>query len=392
MKFRSSLDKYRRGKPALVGQKLATVKIESLNQQGEGVAHIDGQAVFIAHTAPGDEAQVRIVKKHKRWLRATVEHLIKPSEQRCEPKCPYVPQCGGCSWQHINYEHQLTAKETQLPSTLRHIGGIEHITVKHIVASPKPFAYRNRIRGVLQNNQFHFHANGSTELVAVARCAIADDRINAWLADPENTTSSEPEAVELAISGDEVHRSPISDDRTTALGFRQGNEAVSTELTRAVSAVINRQLQSAPQPTSTLLDLYCGQGSWSVQIANAHPNLQVKGIDVSADNIRCAQRWAKGIRNLSFCTQTAERALADHNMSADFCIVDPPRAGLSTTVIDALNANPVDTLVYVSCHPASLARDLAALSSSAYCIDSVQPFDMFPQTAHVETLAVLHKL
>jgi len=387
MKFRSSLDKYRRGNSAQSVQNVTTVTIESLTQQGDGVAHIDGQVVFIAHTAPGDVVKVRITEKHKRWLRASMIKLIKPSPQRCEPLCEYVPECGGCTWQHLKYQHQLDAKESQLVKTLEHVGGLEAIEVRPIVASAQPFSYRNRIRGVMKEGQFHFYANGSNNLVAIERCEIADERINHCL---KQHSVNRAGKIELALQGNEVHCYAVSDQRTTELGFRQVNDFVSAQLTAAVSNVISQQLNNELTPNLSLLDLYCGHGSWSLQLGKAHTDLQVTGVDVLPENIRTAQRMAKGIKNISFITQSAERALMQKKAEPTFCIVDPPRAGLSVDVVNALNTHEVKTLVYVSCHPASLARDLAALKAGAYNIEFVQAFDMFPQTAHVETLAVLH--
>jgi len=200
MKFRSSLDKYRRSKPAQSVQNLTTVTIESLTQQGDGVANIDGQVVF--HTAPGDVVQVRITEKHKRWLRASMIKLIKPSSQRCEPQCKYVPECGGCTWQHLKYQHQLEAKESQLVKTLEHVGGLKDIKVRPIVASAQPFSYRNRIRGVMKDGQFHFYSNGSNNLVAIERCEIADERINNCLKQRSVNCAGK---IELALQGNEVH-------------------------------------------------------------------------------------------------------------------------------------------------------------------------------------------
>ena len=122
MKFRSSLDKYRRGKPLTPGTNTFTVSVDSLSNEGDGVARVAGKATFIPHTAPGDKVRIKVTDDKQRFSRAQVLKLIHPSELRADPQCPWVEQCGGCTWQHIRYEHQLAVKQEQLMETLKRIG------------------------------------------------------------------------------------------------------------------------------------------------------------------------------------------------------------------------------------------------------------------------------
>jgi len=391
MKFRSSLDKYRRGKPASPGKKSATVNIDSLSNEGDGVARVNGQAVFVPNTAPGDSVQIRLTEQHKNWARAELLSVDVESPSRVTPKCEYFEQCGGCTWQHLKYEAQLSAKTAQLADTLKRIGGIVDLDIREIVISPNPYGYRNRIRGVIENGEFHFHGNRSNERIAVTSCVIADERINRFLGESIAYDATSPAPVELAIVQDQVEVFPIQSDRTTELGFRQVNDAVSMQLTAAVEEIISADLakQAPSTPSAPLYDLYCGHGTWSIQIANTHPTLKVVGVDVLEDNIRIARQRGSAIKNVSFIHQRAEKAVTQISQAPGFIIVDPPRAGLSNELIEALKGIQLSTLIYISCHPATLARDLALLQSGSYRIDYVQPFDMFPQTPHVETLAVL---
>jgi len=392
MKFRSSLDKYRRGKPATVANPSRIVSIETLSNEGDGVARIDGEAVFIPHTAPGDKVRVEIVEKKKRWSRAKVLELLETSDSRVEPRCPYVQRCGGCTWQHINYATQLTIKQQQLKETLQRIGGLNDIPMLDIIHSPQPFNYRNRIRGVANKGAFHFHGIRSEELIPIEHCEIAADRINDYLKTPDEPFSQSHESVELAVmEEDSVTAFKVNSERGTELGFRQVNDAVAIQLNDAVHATIKKYLSNVELIKGYLLDLYCGHGSWTRRIAEQHSTLRVVGVDVSEHNIKTARRLATNIKNASFIKNKAEKVLTQANVHADAIIVDPPRAGLSDTVVNALNEHPVPLVLYVSCHPATLARDLAKLQSGAYRISSVQAFDMFPQTPHVETLVVLKR-
>jgi len=165
------------------------------------------------------------------------------------------------------------------------------------------------------------------------------------------------------------------------------------KLSASVMHWINDHLRNRDDESSapTLLDLYCGHGNWSRAIAETNPSLSVVGIDSQEHNIRLAREQAQSLKNIRFRTEMAEKAIAK-SADVDAIIVDPPRAGLSTEVVRALTERPVSLLLYVSCHPATLAKDLQRLSETAYRVEQVQAFDMFPQTPHLESLAVLRRV
>lgn len=399
MRFRSSLDKYRKAKPVKPGSADTTVvTIESLSNDGDGVARLNGKAVFVPHTAPGDEAEIVVRSQQKRFARATLKTLIKPSSVRTEPKCEYVGDCGGCTWQHVEYEAQLVAKQRQVHDALQRIGGFGDLTIRPIVPSPNPYHYRNRIRGQAEGGQFHYRHAGSQDTVAVSSCKIAQPVINEYLANPSEPFSQAAESIELAVSNDgDVKAYPVRADRSTVVGFRQVNDDVSEALTEAASSVITQfiernQCAESSNTKLELLDLYCGQGSWAFQLATRHPDLTIRGIDSGLENIQAAKERLKhhpSIKNLSFYTKTAESELNKPRPQRPLVIVDPPRAGISDEVTQAFLQSPPQAIVYISCHPATLARDLAKLCQTQFSLTLVQPFDMFPQTPHVETLVVL---
>ncbi len=373
------------------------VTIQSLSNEGHGVAHVEGQTIFVPGTAPGDRAKIEITVRRKRWSRAKLIELLDPSPLRVEPRCPYVEQCGGCTWQHLAYTQQLKIKNQQLQETLQRIGGLKTLNLQDIVPSPKPFHYRNRIRGVVEGGDFHFHQADSHELIAIESCAIAAPEINEQLASINMTKNHQPaerQSIEIAIMPNgRVDTLTLHKDRSTELGFRQVNDAISKLLTETVLAQIEHGMSNAGNPAKpvSLLDLYCGHGTWSLAIANRHPTLRVVGVDSSAANIDAANKQSSTVENATFIKNEAEKILTKSDTAFDFVIVDPPRAGLSNTVVDALTLHPCQTLLYISCHPATLARDLALLCTTSYTLESVQAFDMFPQTPHVETMAVLQR-
>ena len=216
----------------------------------------------------------------------------------------------------------------------------------------------------------------------VARCEIADERINDWLAGPG--PADVEGRVELALVDGRVVALPLGDGRDTALGFRQVNPAMAERL----EALLLDDLAAAGH--ARVADLYCGRGAWTLAIAAADPARRVTGIEVHAGAVEEARRRASeaGLANASFRQGKVEKLLKGLELRGGACIVDPPRAGLDERVLARLAHDPAATLAYVSCHPATLARDLKALAG-AYEPVHVQPLDMFPQTAHLECRALL---
>lgn len=389
-KDKSGWNKYRRGpiKRNLgnVGTDTSTLHIESLSNSGDGVGRLDGQVVFVPYTLPGEKVSIRQVSKKRKLIHAQVVKIFEPSERRQQPPCELFGECGGCDWQHVPYELQLEAKTQHLKDALQRIGKFDKVPLEDIVGSPLTFNYRNRIRGQIKSGQFHFHRRSSEQLVPVKHCHLADNAINEFLAqlDADQVQGQ----VELAVNDrGTVTALPVSEQHSTDAGFRQVNTAISQLLSKKI--VDNADRYGGKE----LIDLYCGQGSWSIEMAQRFKRCKVLGIDSSEQNIHLARQHAQREKlfNVRFEHGRVEQRLRSTLLANSFCIVDPPRAGLAPEVSKALCNNNPTTLVYISCHAASLARDLALLCDSGMHLQSVTPLDMFPQTAHLETLAILHK-
>ncbi len=360
------------------------VQIETLTNAGDGLGRIEQRVVFVPYTMAGDHARIRIVQDKKNFLLGQLIELSSPSPDRIEPACPYFTLCGGCDWQHIPYHLQLAAKAQQLQDTMTRIADLPELPIAPIIESGSTFHYRNRIQGQVRDGKFYFQRKRDGDPVAIEQCAIADPRINQWLKDKLDSQSAGP--IEIAVVDDAAEASPLSNRRTSELGFRQVNTSISNKL----NALILENI--ATSDCTTLFDLYCGRGTWSIDIAKQHPTVEVIGIDSMAENIQAANNAAQqaGVRNVRFTNARVENVLGKLDLQDGVCIVDPPRAGLDTVVCDALCKTPVQQLIYVSCHPASLARDLKKLVDSGYEVRALQPLDMFPQTAHLECFVVLH--
>ncbi len=361
---------------------LHELTIDSLANSGDGVGRLDGRVTFVPGTAPGDVARVALVERRKNLLRGRLVELVRASDVRVEPPCAVFGTCGGCDWQHVAYAAQLEAKREQLEQVLRRVGGLEHPVVAPVVACEPPYGYRDRIRGTMRGGRLYLHRRGGDARVPVARCEIADERINEWLTG-EGPADVEGR-VELALVDGEVVVLPLDAGRDTELGFRQVNPGMA----RHLEALLLADLREADH--ARVADLYCGRGAWTLAIAAAEPQAKVTGIELHAGAVDEARRRAKeaGLKNVGFRQGKVEKLLKGLDIEGGACIVDPPRAGLDERTLARLVQGPAATLIYVSCHPATLARDIKALGT-AYDVVHVQPLDMFPQTAHLECRALL---
>ena len=364
-----------------------TVELDvvDLGSGGEGVGRLDGAVVFVPLTAPGDRVLARVVERRKRFARAELVELVEPAPVRVEPRCAAFGTCGGCDWQHLDYRAQLAAKRSALGQALARIGGVEAPDVAEPVPSPAGYGYRDRVRGTLLGGRFHLRRRGTGEPVAIARCEIADEAINARLA---RGFEGEPDGrVELALDADApdpVDTLRVGEDRATGLGFRQVNPAVA----KLLEALLVEDAAAAG--AGVVHDLYCGAGTWTLPVAAALPEARVIGVEAHAGSVGLARRRARaaGLANVELRHGRVERLLDGLRLAGSTCLVDPPRAGLDEVALARLAADPPATLLYVSCHPATLARDLRALDVSHELVH-VRPFDMFPQTAHLECRALL---
>ena len=357
------------------------LRIDSLGGGGEGVGRAGGIATFVPLTSPGDRVRARIVERRKRLLRARLVDVLEPGPDRVEPPCAVFGACGGCDWQHLAYPAQLEAKRSGLEQTLRRVGGLVDPVVAPTIPSGAHYGYRDRIRGTLRAGRFHLHRRGAGGPIAIERCEIAEPRINERLARGLWDVADGP--VEIVVVGEAVEVMPVGDDRSTGLGFRQVNPDVAARL----EALLVEDVAAAG--ARTVHDLYCGAGTWTLPIAAANPGASVIGVESHAGSVEIARHRAReaGLA-VEFRHGRVERLAKGLALAGSTCLVDPPRAGLETAALARLVATPAATLLYVSCHPATLARDLATLGS-AYDLVHVQPLDMFPQTAHLECRALL---
>jgi 23S rRNA (uracil1939-C5)-methyltransferase len=326
---------------------------------GKGVGRSDGLVVFVPYTLPGETVTVEITRKKKNYAEARLVSVDVPSPDRVEPSCPYFGRCGGCAYQHIAYPAQLAIKTSQVEQTLRRVGKLAEPPMRPIVASPKPYGYRNRIRVHVAEGVVGFYAANGVSLMDIERCPIASDEVNARL------------------TGLRARRMPdgdytLSEERKKGF-FEQTNNAVAQAMLDLVAERIT--------PGGSLVDAYCGAGFFAQHLRDRFE--QVVGIEENEFAIAHARAHAApNERYLAGdVSQLLPEVLAETGDTS--LVIDPPAAGISARVIDTILAARPREIIYVSCNPGTLARDLALLGA-AYRVENVTPLDMFPQTAEIE--------
>lgn len=384
------------------------VRIESLTNEGVGVARVDGWVVFVAFALPGERVKCRVFRNHKSYSEADLAEVIEPSPDRREPVCPLFGTCGGCQYQNLDYAEQLRWKQRQVHELLQRMARID-FPVEPVVPSPRQFGYRSKITP-------HFHrprdgeigaigflrAGTRSSIVDVPRCEIAMPELNDRLASVREAVRSGAasykhgatlllRAAEGAVltRNDEPAVEIIGGVRLEfqAGDFFQNNPFI---LPAFVDHVI---AEARAGGARFLVDAYCGSGLFGLCAARHFK--EVSGVEISETAVAKARHNAEinGLGNCRFLAADARQIFSGitHAPGETVVIVDPPRAGCSTEFLDQLFAFGARSVVYVSCNPATQMRDLGRFVEAGYDLRKVQPFDLFPQTRHLECVMTLEK-
>ncbi len=364
-----------------------TVSIEDIAFGGEGVGRLDQFVVFVPFVLVGEVVEVELVELKRRFGRGRLVRVLQPSPGRVQPPCPYFARCGGCQYQHIDYPLQLALKHKQVADLFQRVGGIDPAVIAPVVPCPTPYGYRNRIMIRSQWNKPEQRLNlgfvrYDNRLVEdIEACLIAEPSVSAAIRD---VRAAPPPKGGLKV----VLRKLPEDWEVPRDSFFQNNFHLLPQLVAAV----RERIQLAN--TRHVVDAYCGVGFFGINTADLVDS--VVGIEYDPQAVQAARRNAarRGLSNGEFLAGQTEDLLADlvarHPLSGTTVIIDPPRKGCRPAALEHLRRARPAQILYVSCHPATLARDLNALTcDGVYHLDRVLPFDMFPQTQHVECLADL---
>ncbi len=427
------------------------LEIDSLAQGGRGVARADGYVVFVSGALPGDRVRVRLTKTKKSFAEGKAVELLRPSSERIADTCVHDGEpCPGAPWQGMSYERQLAEKAEQAADALRRIGRLEGFDFEPIVAAVEPWRYRNKTEYSFGERDgeatLGFHRRGSwSEIVNVDDCKLASAANNAarnavrdWAQEEGVATyDSGPQTgtlrnlvvregrrtgqvqTRLVTSPEQIPRPPVdlhtviegtaggTDGPTGVLGAEHLTERVgglqfrvshtafmqtNTEMAERLYEIVADA--AALTGTQRVFDLFCGIGT--IGLALADKAGEVWGLESVEEAVADAEQNAaiNGIENARFVCSDARLGIAPLLVEAgtpDVVVVDPPRPGLSKKIVRRLLECEAPRIVYVSCNPTTLAPNAAQLVEAGYTLRSVTPVDMFPQTPHVECVAVLER-
>ncbi|MDO8847782.1 MAG: 23S rRNA (uracil(1939)-C(5))-methyltransferase RlmD [Coriobacteriia bacterium] len=429
----------------------ARITIQSLAHGGDGVSRLpDGRTVFVPYSCPGDELTITVTEDHGRWARATIDAIEVASPDRTTPACPYFGACGGCQWQHISYSAQAAAKRQTLIDALTRIGKLDSPDVAETVASPSAYGYRNKVELTAAEDgsrALGFLKAHTNELLAIDACPLLPKRasrlprsltgalrflgsrgaegilrasvrvsasgeiaVDVWtrpgpfpraaaarvitestgartftrtiMRDAERRDVSQVEV----LAGTGVWHEKLGDDRfaVSSPSFFQVNTAAAIALRDTAVGLLE------VDGTMRVADLYAGVGTFTLPLArSAGEVVAVEASRYALGDLR--ENLAQADLDADIVPGDAAYALPDIG-HLDAALIDPPRSGISDKAMRALIGARIPRIVYVSCDPATLARDVAALVGTGYHATRFVPVDLFPQTYHLETVALLERV
>jgi tRNA/tmRNA/rRNA uracil-C5-methylase (TrmA/RlmC/RlmD family) len=367
-----------------VGEKIL-LTITDIAFGGEGVGRIEDFVIFIPFVISGEEVEAEITEIKKRFARAKLIRIRKTSPERVEAPCPYFGDCGGCQYQHLAYIAQLTLKRKQVADVFARLGGLSPELVTEVIPCPQPYGYRNRIMIRSQWDKFKQGLNigfiraDNRLVVDIEECQIAEPALNAQI---RQVRLHPPPKGGLKI----VLRIPPDGWDVPPDSFFQNNFFLLPNMIEVVRG------QFKASGSRHLLDIYCGVGFFSIELADLTQSFI--GVEYDRLAIKAARHNAatRHIHNGEFVAGAAEELLPELLQKSDPAItsvlLDPPRKGCRPELLELLRNTRPPQIIYVSCQPATMARDLKILcADDVFQVQKVVPLDMFPQTAHVECVA-----
>lgn len=380
---------------------------------GDGVGRVSDLVLFVPFTVDGDDVEVEITEVRRRYARGRLVRVATPSGSRIQPDCPYCARCGGCRMQHIDYDHQLELKRRQVEEIFKRIAGVPDPPVEPTIPSPRPFGWRGKAEFHLARGRGGPHRTGlmalaSHELIEVERCGIVEESINAKyhqfrkaLQAGETHVHGERQAIWSDEPGEpptEVFTGPGGPPDVTRIvrgvrltvpyrGFFQANIALAGELVEQVVGMCGLTGRE------TVIDAYGGAGLFSLFLGPRAGRLF--GVEGDREAVRCArinlerQRLAHAEFLNGDVSDVLRREFTARGGRADVVVLDPPRDGCGEGVLDGVAALHPQRIIYISCNPATQARDVRLLAGRGYGLRLLRPLDMFPQTGHIEVVALL---
>jgi 23S rRNA (uracil1939-C5)-methyltransferase len=387
-------------------KKILELTIDRIALGGEALASYQGKKIFIPWGVPGDRVKAELIEEKKDFARAKIVEILEKSAHRTNPPCPYFFRCGGCQWQHLKYESQVHFKTEILKEALERIAKIRNPHVKEGVSAESPLHYRNRIRlQISRQGVVGFFKTHSKEVVPIDRCLIAEERLNEKIPEAKALAQKLLDKDRAKLHEIEIRFTSLSPSPSTGEGEKIVLEADPSEeipFTQVNSAQNERLIALVTNSlelhgSENILELFAGDGNFSFPISK-HAQFVTAVETNEASVLEAEKRIEREHRkNIQFVQSTAYRFL--ENISGrggsrtdptnfDRVLLDPPRKG-ALECLEGIAKLKIPLVTYVSCDPATLARDVKILAQLGYRHDFSQVIDMFPQTYHVESVTVL---
>lgn len=396
------------------------IEISSLDHSGRGIGRLNNKIVFVENALPGEIVEIKVLKEKKNFIEASVLNYIKRSENRVESPCKYFNLCGGCDIMHISYNDQLKFKQNKVENIIKKYLG-EDIKINKIVKSDNIFNYRGKTTFQVKG-KIGFYKNKTYELIQIDKCLISDNIVNNAIKHLKLLDLSKIEKIicrtgsnELMViiesKKEDIDISAIKDISSSIYikndckyKLVYGKEYITEKIgpykflvspdsffqvNINVCEKLYSKIKDYVGTNKNVLDLYCGTGSIGIFVSKDN---NVLGIEINKSAIEDAKKNAdiNHVNNIKFICGDSGKSIENLNFKSDVIIVDPPRSGLSSKTINNILKFDCDKLIYVSCDPMTLARDLNILKNK-FKINEITPFDMFPNTHHVECLTYMSK-
>ncbi len=405
------------------------VDITSLENEGKGVCKVGGMICFVPKVLPGEKVKIRITEIKKNYARGKLIDVLKPSDKRIDPNCPFYKDCGGCHLRHQSKEDNLLFKKEKVETALKRIGKVD-IEVDDVIPCIKNDNYRNKMSFKVENNKIGFYEEGTYRLVSIDKCNLAENRINEilgvvkeYLNENENEIKminvresnitnellidiysvnendidiasylALNESVSTVIFNDKVvYGNGYINEITNGLMFKVSSNSFYQVNSIQVEKLYEQAIKMAElQKDEVALDLYCGTGTIACIISGYVK--KVLGIELVDDAIIDAKEnlITNNINNVRFICGDAAKEISKINEKVDVIFVDPPRKGIDRKAIAVMKKLAPKKIIYISCNPVTMSRDISYLTD-LYDVKKVTPVDMFPNTEHVECICFLER-
>jgi len=404
-----------------------TISLSTYTYGGETLGRLpDGRAAFVPFALPGEKVQVRLVDEKRRYVKTELLEVLEPSPDRIVPFCAHFGVCGGCHYQHLTYKDQLIVKANILRDQIERIGGLKNPPINAMIPSAQETHYRNYVQFHLnQDGQLGYHKSHTNDVIAIQECYLPEEPINILWPQLDFEAIPELSRIGLRLGSDDslqlilessdpippllsIEDLPISVAHISPFGtlVLAGSEALSIEIlersfqvsagsffqvnTDIAEKLVERILKNLsnyypPDSDTTIIDAYCGVGLFSAFLAPlANKLIGIESTPSSADDF---VNNLEEFDNVELYEAPLEYVLSNLDIQSDVMILDPPRSGVDKATMDSILKNPPGILIYVSCDPATLSRDARRLTSAGYKLQQLTPFDMFPQTYHIESIS-----